>query len=166
VTTCATCVLRNPTAFTTHPSFVNSGTQGYPNDVSVLEFAALATNTNLRAIALATTADGTYAGVSCVITGWGKTSAISGLPITLQQATMTVMTNTACTASWSAAQINGGHICVTAPSSSACNGDSGGPLVCSGKLAGATSWGVSSCSPSYPSVYTRISNFHSWIIAQ
>jgi elastase-2 len=166
VTTCATCVLRNPTSFVIHPNFVNNGNQGYPNDVGVLAFAAVTTNANLRTIALATSSDGTYAGVSCVITGWGKTSSTSSLPVTLQQGTMTVLTNTACTSSWSSAQINAGHICVSASTVSACNGDSGGPLVCSGKLAGATSWGQSSCSPSYPSVYTRISYFYNWIVAQ
>lgn len=166
VTTCSTCVLRNPNLFTRHPSFVNSGAQGYPNDVAVLGFSSVTYNTNFRNIALATSSDGNYAGVSCVITGWGRTSATSALPTTLQQATMTVLTNTACASSWSAAQINNGHICVSAPSSSACSGDSGGPLVCSGKLAGATSWGQAQCSPSYPSVYTRISYFYSWIIAQ
>jgi secreted trypsin-like serine protease len=79
---------------------------------------------------------------------------------------MTVMTNTACASAWSSNQINDGHICLTSSSASACSGDSGGPLVCSGKLAGATSWGASSCSPSYPSVYTRISYFRTWILQQ
>ena len=49
----------------------------------------------------------------------------------------------------------------------ACSGDSGGPLVCQKggvwTLAGATSWGSSSCSTYYPSVYARISYFRSWI---
>jgi elastase-2 len=145
---------------------VNSGAQGYPNDVSVIGFSAVTYNTNFRNIAMSQSSDGNYAGASCVITGWGRTSATSALPTTLQQATMTVLTNTACASSWSSAQINSGHICVSAPSASACSGDSGGPLVCGGKLAGATSWGQSQCSPSYPSVYTRISYFYSWIIAQ
>jgi hypothetical protein len=148
---------------TRHPNYSGIGATGYPNDVGVLFFSAVSTNTNVRVITMATSADGNFAGTSCVISGWGRTSAGSALPIILQQATMTGMTNTACINSWSAAQINAGHLCVTAPSSSACNGDSGGPLVCSGKLAGATSWGQSQCNPSFPSVYTRISYFYNWI---
>jgi secreted trypsin-like serine protease len=164
VTTCATCMLRSLTRMTRHPNFSNTGINGYPNDVGVIFFSAVTTNANVRTIVMATSADGTFAGTSCVITGWGKTSGTSNtIPITLQQASMTGMTNAACASSWSAAQINDGHLCVTAPSASACSGDSGGPLVCSGKLAGATSWGQAQCSPSYPSVYTRISYFYTWI---
>jgi len=163
VTNCATCRLFNPNLFTRHPNFVNNGNQGYPNDVAVLGFASQAYNANFNRIVMAQSSDGNYAGVACVITGWGRTSATSALPATLQQATMTALTNAACASSWSSAQINNGHICVSAPSSSACSGDSGGPLVCSGKLAGATSWGQAQCSPSYPSVYTRISYFYAWI---
>jgi secreted trypsin-like serine protease len=166
VTNCATCELWNPSAFDRHPDFVNNGNLGFPNDVSVLSFSAVQTNANLQPISVATAAAGDFAGDRCTITGWGKTSAVSGLPAILQAADMTVMTNTACALQWSSTQINNGHICVTAPSSGACNGDSGGPLVCGNLLAGATSWGVSSCSPSYPSVYTRLSYFYSWIMAQ
>ena len=166
VTNCATCELWNPTAFDRHPQFVNNGNQGFPNDVSVLSFGAINTNANLQPITVASPSAGNFAGDLCTITGWGKTSSIGGLPSILQRADMTVMTNAACTLDWSAAQINDGHICVTAPSSSACNGDSGGPLVCGNLLVGATSWGVSSCSPNYPSVYTRLSYFYTWIMAQ
>jgi secreted trypsin-like serine protease len=166
VTNCLTCELWNPTAFDRHPDFVNNGNQGFPNDVSVLSFNAISTNANLQPITVAPASAGDFAGDRCTITGWGKTSAISGLPAILQRADMTVMTNAACTLQWSAQQINDGHICVTSASSSACNGDSGGPLVCGGLLAGATSWGVSNCSPSYPSVYTRLSYFYAWIMAQ
>uniref|UniRef100_A0A8B8CYG8 Chymotrypsin-like elastase family member 2A n=1 Tax=Crassostrea virginica TaxID=6565 RepID=A0A8B8CYG8_CRAVI len=46
-------------------------------------------------------------------------------------------------------------------------GDSGGPYVCEKNgvwiQAGLTSWGISTCSGSYPSVYTRISSYLSWI---
>lgn len=163
VTTCATCALRTCSMATRHPNY--STANGYPNDIAVLGFAAISTNSNIGFIALATSSDGNYAGASCVITGWGLTQAGGSLPTILQQGTMTVMTNTACASTWGSS-INNGHICVTSPTVSSCNGDSGGPLVCSGKLAGATSWGVANCSPAYPSVYSRISYFYSWIIAQ
>jgi secreted trypsin-like serine protease len=164
VTSCTTCVLRNLISFIRHPSY-DENANGYPNDVSVLTFSAVTTNSNLQPISMATSSSGNFAGVSCVITGWGKTSSSSSLPYYLQQGSMTVMTNTACQSTWGSS-INAGHICVTSSTVSACNGDSGGPLVCSGVLAGATSWGVSDCSPSYPSVYTRISYFYNWIISQ
>jgi elastase-2 len=165
VTNCATCVLRDLNFLNRHPAYDGNGA-GYPNDVAVIGFAAVATNTNLQAIALATPSDGNFAGDSCVITGWGQTGSIGGLPDTLQLATMSVLTNSACAGIWGSVRINDGHICVQAAGRSACSGDSGGPLECSNRLAGATSWGESSCDPSYASVYTRISYFYTWIIAQ
>ena len=43
-----------------------------------------------------------------------------------------------------------------------CQGDSGGPLVCdhgtAPELRGVTSWGISGCSPTFPSVYARLYN--------
>jgi len=165
VTNCATCALRSLTAFTRHPNYSASG--GYPNDIAVIRWSAtIPTNANTNPIAMATTGDTNFAGVSCTITGWGRTNigTSGGLPNTLQGGTMTVLTNAACSNTWGN-NINANHICVSSGSVSACNGDSGGPLVCSGRLAGATSWGVNNCSPTYPSVYSRISSFRAWIDA-
>jgi secreted trypsin-like serine protease len=163
VTSCTTCALRSLTAFTRHAGFVNDGNQGYPNDIATLAFSTITTNGNTQFIAMASSGD--FAGQSCQITGWGRTSATSAIPITLQVGTMTVMTNAACASAWSSTQINSGHVCVQSSSVSACSGDSGGPLECGNQLVGATSWGQSQCSPSFPSVYTRITFFLSWINA-
>jgi len=165
VTNCATCVLRDLNFLNRHPGY-DGNANGFPNDVAVIGFAAVSTNNNLQTIALATSSSGSFAGDSCVITGWGQTASIGGIPEILQQATMTVLTNADCIGTWGALSINDGHICVSAPGRSACSGDSGGPLECGNILAGATSWGQSACDPSYPSVYTRISFFYAWIIAQ
>jgi len=165
VTTCGTCALRSLTSFVRHASFVNNGNQGYPNDIATLRFSNIPTNGNTGYIGMAASNAGNYAGQSCTITGWGRTSATSAIPVTLQQGTMTVLSNADCSSAWSAAQINNGHICVRAPSVSACSGDSGGPLVCGGTLVGATSWGQAQCNPSFPSVYSRVSFFRAWIDA-
>jgi len=162
-TTCGTCALRSLTSFTRHASFVNNGNQGYPNDIATLRFANVPTNANTNYVTMAASNAGNYAGSSCTITGWGRTSATSALPVTLQQGTMTVLTNADCASAWSAAQINNGHICVKSNTVSACSGDSGGPLTCGNVLTGATSWGQAQCSPSFPSVYSRISFFRTWI---
>jgi secreted trypsin-like serine protease len=166
VTTCSTCQTRNLSAFNRHGSFSNSGATGYPNDIAVLIFSAISYNGNTNAITLATGDGDNAVGATCTITGWGRTCGTCGLPATLQQASMTVLSNSACTSTWGAARINAGHICISASGRSACSGDSGGPMVCGGRLSGATSWGESSCNPSYPSVYTRVSYFRSWILAQ
>jgi secreted trypsin-like serine protease len=164
VTNCGTCALRSLTRFVRHPNYSANG--GYPNDVAVLGFANIPTNGNTGYIAMATTGDSNFAGSSCVITGWGRTNigTSGGLPNTLQAGTMTVMTNAACSNAWGNSII-ASHICVTSTTVSSCNGDSGGPLVCSGRLAGATSWGNATCNPNQPSIYTRISSFRAWIDA-
>jgi len=165
VTNCGTCALRSLTSFPRHGSFVNNGNQGYPNDIAVLRFANIPTNGNTGYVTMAASNAGNYAGSSCTITGWGRTCGTCGIPNTLQQGTMTVLTNAACANSWSSAQINNGHVCVQANSVSACSGDSGGPLTCGSTLVGATSWGQAQCNPSFPSVYSRISFFRAWIDA-
>ena len=165
VTNCATCVLRDLNSIDIHPNYDGNGI-GYPNDVAVLSFAAVSTNANLQTIPLATSSAGSFAGQTCTITGWGKTASIGGIPDILQEAQLTVLTNSECANIWGAARINDGHICIRAAGRSACSGDSGGPLECGGTLAGATSWGEASCDPAYASVYTRISEFYTWIIAQ
>jgi secreted trypsin-like serine protease len=147
-----------------HPGY-DGNAAGYPNDVAVIGFVAVSYNSNVAAIALATSSAGSFAGQTCTITGWGQTGPI-GIPEILQQAQLTVLTNADCINTWGAVRINDGHICIQAAGRSACSGDSGGPLECGNTLAGATSWGESSCDPIYPSVYTRISFFYTWIIAQ
>jgi trypsin len=165
-TTGPTSVLFKPTSIASHPSFSNVGFKGFPNDVAVLKFNAVTFNANFKPIALAQPSDGDLAKQQGTITGWGRTQGGGAIPVTLQQATLTVLSNADCAKKWSTNQINAGHICISAPSSGACQGDSGGPLVVNGKLAGATSWGSSNCQPTSPSVYTRISHFLSWINAQ
>jgi secreted trypsin-like serine protease len=165
-TTCTTCVLWNPTAFIRHPSFVNNGAVGFPNDVAVLQFAPIATNVNLSPIVLSRPVDGDFAGQTCVITGWGRTTPTSGLSTVLLEANVTVLSNDVCTVDWSSGQINDGHVCISSPDAAPCGGDSAGPLNCSDLLAGIMSWGVSNCSPTSPTVYTRISYYYDWITAQ
>jgi trypsin len=167
-TTCTTCVVRELTAFTRHPDFVNNANVGYPNDVAVISFYSIATNDNLDYIVLATPSDGTFDGASCTITGWGKTSYSGGVSDILQEGTTDVIDNTECAERWETTPINDGNICIRSPASTACGGDSGGSLVCDGVLAGAASWGSALCEPPFgiPYVYVRISYYYEWIIAQ
>jgi len=164
VTNCGTCALRTLTQLVRHPNYSSAG--GYPNDVATMRFANIPTNANTGFIALATSNDSNFAGVTCQITGWGRTNiGVSGsLPNIIQTANIPVITNAACANVWGNSII-ASHICVSSASVSSCNGDSGGPLVCQGRLAGVTSWGNATCNPNQPSIYTRISSHRAWIDA-
>ncbi|CAG9796262.1 unnamed protein product [Diatraea saccharalis] len=45
-----------------------------------------------------------------------------------------------------------------------CAGDSGGPVYHNGVVVGITSWGYECAHARFPGVYTRVSNFTSWIV--
>ena len=42
-------------------------------------------------------------------------------------------------------------------------GDSGGPMSVGSTIYGVTSWGVSGCGTNFPSVYTRVGAYKSWV---
>ncbi|CAC5355635.1 Chymotrypsin-like serine proteinase [Mytilus coruscus] len=138
-----------------HPSYSGSAA-GYPNDIALLELSQ-------------SLSFGFY-WIEMLPFRMGRLSGSGSSPNTLQDVEMTVISNSECTTRWasvSGATINSGHICIHETGKSACSGDSGGPMTCySGNtpyLAGATSWGISTCSGSFPSVYARLTSFRSWI---
>ncbi|ELT99465.1 hypothetical protein CAPTEDRAFT_153991 [Capitella teleta] len=155
-----------------HPFYCGS-CAGFPNDISVLTLRdGVVYGTNVQAIGLASGKD--FAGETCTITGWGRTGSSNFLPTNLQGVDIGIISNQECISALSSlggAKINDGHICIydSEKRTGSCNGDSGGPLKCGSSLAGVTSWGVSSyssCLQSYPSVYTRVSHFKSWLESQ
>jgi len=152
------------------------------NDIAVITLSSrITTNSNIQYANLPPNNLDNFAGKSCTLTGWGRTSISSTLPDILQQVSMPVITTQDCSQrmqSISGVVIWDNHICVynTAQSSGSCNGDSGGPMNCPNiyggyYVAGVTSWGISrvatgECLQSYPSVYTRTSAYLNWIFSQ
>ncbi|XP_052251640.1 chymotrypsin-like serine proteinase, partial [Dreissena polymorpha] len=108
---------------------------------------------------------------TCEISGWGHT--VTGtqpnkqIPDQLQETDGVIMTNSECTSSWGTNYAASVHICIDNRNTGTCQGDSGGPTVCfrgsTPVLAGVTSWGVSGCGTTYPSVYARVSTYRSWL---
>lgn len=105
-------------------------------------------------------------GVECLLTGWGYTMPIriGKTPQDLQQARMSTITNEECQGR--GFPVNPTEICtLTRAGKGACGGDSGGPLVCNKELAGVVSYGTRFCGIGSPDVFTRVSEFKSWIDA-
>jgi len=165
VTNCATCVLRDLNFIAINPFYAENPNVGYFNDVAVLGFETIQPNENLDTIILADPDSGDFAGDSCVATGWGSTVAGGAHDDDLQRGELTVQTNTACEGTWGEGLIGGGQVCAYgAGQVSSCDGDQGGPLECGGELAGIASFHDVDCSASYPSVYTRVSAYYTWIL--
>jgi len=151
-----------------HENYNGNG-DGFPNDIALLKLSSpVSLSQYVQVACLPTSANQDWtARDTCFITGWGLTQG-TGNDNVLNQLNIDVRTNAECTALWGSNYIRNTHICVGNGDTGACNGDSGGPLVCrtNGKwvLAGATSWGRVGCqTEGFPSVYTRISRFLSWM---
>ncbi|VDI66723.1 Hypothetical predicted protein [Mytilus galloprovincialis] len=156
----------------------NDGSGTISNDISLIELSSsLSFGSTVAPISLPP-AGQLFESASCVITGWGRTCGTCGLPTILQKLNTLALRNTECANYMrpiSGVNLLSSHICVhnqnSNPQDGACNGDSGGPMTCtvSGQtyVAGVTSWVISSqstgCLPDYPSVYTRVTSFLSWI---
>ncbi|XP_055641005.1 chymotrypsin-1-like [Toxorhynchites rutilus septentrionalis] len=105
-------------------------------------------------------------GETCLLTGWGYTMPIriGRTPSDLQKAELVTITNEECRAR--SFPVNPTEMCTfTRIGQGACGGDSGGPLVCNNELAGVVSYGTRFCGIGSPDVFTRVSEFKSWIDA-
>ena len=149
-----------------HPYYQTQN--GYPNDISLIQLSSDAYLSSYASpIALPYNGENFAGNPSCVITGWGALYGGGPSPYILQEASVDVLTESACQHYWGGL-IGPYHICQHKRGKSvSCQGDSGGPLACnvSGywKLAGVTSWGIQGCNPDFPAVYTRVSYFRGWI---
>jgi len=158
----------NISGYRNHEGY-NNGAASYANDIAILTFS---TNVNtvagrIQYASIPANNNNNYAGSSCIISGWGRTSSSNTLPNILQKATISILTTAAC-------QQQGGngvwanHICTrdTSNQRGACNGDSGGPINCGNVVTGIASFVWQSggnCLTTYPSVYTRVSAYLAWI---
>jgi len=154
-----------------HESYNTAGAT-YSNDIAILTLSsAINQGGNIAYARLPANNNNNFAGTTCVITGWGRTSSAQTLPNVLQQANVGILTLAQCQSQASGATIWANHICIydSANTRGACNGDSGGPVNCNSGgylVAGIASFVFQSngaCLPSRPSVYTRTSTYLTWI---
>ncbi|XP_076439470.1 trypsin-like [Babylonia areolata] len=149
-----------------HPNYSRNLDEGSPNDLALLRTATPMNLAASRYVRSCPIDDGTATlPASCLLAGWGLTENET-FPDVLQKVNSTRLTNARCRELLGANPINGGHVCFknVGTLGGACTADSGGPAVCGNVVVGVTTWGRKGCrSRTFPSVYTRLSHFHTWI---
>jgi uncharacterized repeat protein (TIGR01451 family) len=124
---------------------------------------------------------GSLVGILSMVTGWGNRLGQPDpggydYPETLYQVELPIVSNEACSAAFENnyiyAEITDNMMCagfIYKGGRDACYGDSGGPLVIQDpdseewQLAGLVIWGYGCGLPGLPGVYTRVSQFTSWV---
>jgi secreted trypsin-like serine protease len=145
------------------------------NDIAVLELSSPVTlGGDVAAIAPLTSAQGSLVapGQMTRVSGWGSTVENGTVSNDLRFADVPVVSQTECAADYAPGSIINAnrHLCAGFASGGvdSCQGDSGGPLVVrdgSGVFfqAGIVSFGNGCARPGFPGVYTRVSNYLSFI---
>ncbi|XP_060776193.1 serine protease 27-like [Neoarius graeffei] len=152
-----------------HPNY-NSGTQD--NDIALLLLNSSVTFTDyIIPVCLAGEGSNFPRDILSWITGWGSTA--SGVPLSspgvLQEAVVPIVDTLLCDFLLGFGSITPNMICAGyfQGGKDTCQGDSGGPLVIKqGAVwiqAGITSWGKGCAQPSSPGVYTRVSQYQTWL---
>jgi secreted trypsin-like serine protease len=155
------------------PGYVEST---FDNDVALLHLATPASLSATVAL-IGLTGPGDSAlfepGDTATVTGWGATSEGGSGSNALLEVAIPIVSNATCNASSSYnGAITANMLCagLAAGGKDSCQGDSGGPFIVpngpSWLQAGVVSWGNGCARPNFYGVYTRLSQFKSWINLQ
>ncbi|XP_067433234.1 transmembrane protease serine 9-like [Thunnus thynnus] len=152
-----------------HPNY-DSDTNN--NDIALLRLSSPVEFTDyIRPVCLAASSSVFNNGTDSWVTGWGAVKEGVSLPFpeTLQEVEVPVLGNRQCNCLNGVGTVTDNMICagVLAGGKDSCQGDSGGPMVNQqGSVwvqSGIVSFGFGCARPNLPGVYTRVSNYQSWI---
>ncbi|XP_321740.6 trypsin-1 [Anopheles gambiae] len=157
-----------------HPGYVCNKPS---NDIALLELARrIDFSASVRPICLSSGADGSarVEGQTAVVAGWGwqqENRNLGDKADTLQRAVVDVFRNEECESMYRRGNrsrtIARTQLCAGKGTGGvdACWADSGGPLVTSDNvLIGIVSTGIGCARPGFPGIYTRVSEYASWIV--
>uniref|UniRef100_A0A3P9LE16 Peptidase S1 domain-containing protein n=1 Tax=Oryzias latipes TaxID=8090 RepID=A0A3P9LE16_ORYLA len=151
------------------------------NDISLVEMTSPVTfNDYISPVCLAAKGSNFPAGTTAWVTGFGTLSSggqevtffnvFKNTSSTLQEVSVPIVSNTQCRDSYSSLTSNMMCAGLTEGGKDSCQGDSGGPLVSKNDTrwvqAGVVSFGYECAQPNFPGVYTRVSEYQSWISSQ
>uniref|UniRef100_A0A3Q2PNF3 Peptidase S1 domain-containing protein n=1 Tax=Fundulus heteroclitus TaxID=8078 RepID=A0A3Q2PNF3_FUNHE len=162
-------VVRKAAQIIIHPDY-NPGTSN--NDIALLKLSQPVNFTSyISPVCLAASNSTFSSGVNTWITGWGNIGSGAPLPSpqNLMELEVPVVENSQCNSSYGGNIITDSMICagLQEGGKDSCQGDSGGPMVskqCGRWIqAGIESFGRGCAEPNIPEVYTRVSQYESWI---
>ena len=148
--------------------------QTYEYDIAVLKMGkSVDFEPNMIPICLPKTDDDLVGRIGSV-TGWGRRSEYGQISPILREVHLPIISNEKCMSMYRTSGQNEWipkiFMCAGTANGGAdsCEGDSGGPLVVKSSngrymLAGVISWGIGCGDRNRPGVYTRITEFRSWI---
>ncbi|XP_010902547.2 serine protease 27-like [Esox lucius] len=168
-------VSRRVTKIIRHPNYSFMTNDDNNNDLCLLKLSSPVSFTNyIRPVCLAAPDSTFFAGTTSWVTGWGTTSS-SGVPLPspqpLQEVSVPVVGNRKCKCIYGST-ITGNMICagLSEGGKDSCQGDSGGPMVnrvgTRWIQSGIVSFGNGCAQANYPGVYTRVSQYKTWINSQ
>lgn len=138
------------------------------NDIAVVGTSKTMTfSASVNSVAIASSTLSLPIGSEALVSGYGTTSYEGTTSSVLQAAKVKVIAQETCARAYlRITPITSGMLCANAtqPPRDACQGDSGGPLVADNVLIGVVSWGEGCADALYPGVYTRVSEYNSWIV--
>ncbi|CAF4763319.1 unnamed protein product [Pieris macdunnoughi] len=138
----------------------------FNNDIAVISTKkAIKFNKNVQPLPLPT--KDITAGLSCILSGWGKLNRNRSLPDKLQYLYVKTLTSNECSKKINdgrnSAVISSSQMCtLNKRGEGTCQGDSGGSLVCNGTSAGVVSFNWP-CANNIPDVYANTYKYNSWI---
>lgn len=161
--------------------YPNYNDKNYAGDLAMLELKKpINFTSNILPICLPGPNQNFPDGMMCSLTGWGSISEGVSLPspYTLQEVKLPLINAETCDQMFLAkygnmytpGTIRSDNICAGYANQrkDGCQGDSGGPLACqvgdTWFLVGIVSWGVGCATPGIPGVYTKVSNFTTWMV--
>ena len=157
-----------------HPRYGLDFAHDFAHDLALLHLSEPA-DAELVTLLGADNLDLAAPGTLGTVIGWGALSEDSSdgvLSYDLQQVELPIVSEEECTSSMGR-MITENMLCAgyREGGMDACHGDSGGPLVVPDsdggwQLAGLVSFGIGCARPTFYGVYTRVSQYHDWILAQ
>uniref|UniRef100_A0A3P8XZ36 Peptidase S1 domain-containing protein n=1 Tax=Esox lucius TaxID=8010 RepID=A0A3P8XZ36_ESOLU len=150
-----------------HPEY-NGATQD--NDIALLRLSSPVNFTDfIRPVCLAAFGSAVNNGADVWLTGWGNINEGGEDTVMIPCVLVPVVGNRECDCLYGVGKITDNMLCAgfLQGGKDTCQGDSGGPMVMKQKSAwiqpGIVSWGFGCSRPNYPGIYTRVSQYQSWI---